>query len=204
MARIKLPSYIKEGHGKMDDAVIITRNGESYMKVYKKVVSKTEGQEEIRRAFKSVVSDWKYLSGIIRESWNRYTKGINASGYNFFMGANVSLRRAGEALELCRGMGEEIPMNFTASPGAASGEIKCEFLSVEPGRHITFFCRKEVEQGVKSPITRHDGGADAMSPFTIAGLESGSDYYVYAVITDAHYESALTVSQSVASLSKAG
>lgn len=198
MAKIKLPSYIKEGHGRMDDAVIVTRNGVPYMMPYRKRSSRTERQEEIRRAFSTVVEDWKYVGGIISDSWVNYTKGTKASGYNAFVGANVTRRRAGDPLELSKDMGCDMLINFTAAPGSLAGEIICEFLSAENGRHITFFVRREMEPGVKSCISRHDADADAASPFTISGLESGAKYYVYAVVTDAQYDKALMVSSSVA------
>ncbi len=205
MAKIKFPSYIKEGHGRMDDAVIVTmQNGDAYMKPYKKVVSKTENQVEVRKAFSSLVKDWKYLSGVISDSWGFLTKGTNAHGYNAFMGANISHRRAGEPIELCRGLGEELLMNFEARPGSSAGEITCSFLTPGQGCHVTIFARKEVEPGIASPISRHEAGETPSSPFIISGLESGEQYYLYAVVTDAEYSSAKTVSQSVAALCAAG
>lgn len=203
MAKITLPSYIKEGHGRMDDAVIVTRNGESYMKVYKKILSNSANQLEIRQAFKSLVADWKYLTGIVSESWNFLTKGTNASGYNAFIGANILHRRAGDPLELCPGLGEEIVMNLTAAPGG-TGQLVCSFLPAETGRHITFFARKDTEPGIKGVIIRFDAGADPVSPYTITGLEPGAKYSVYAVATDAEYEKAKTVSQSSSSTATAG
>ena len=139
MALIKLPSYIKEGHGRMEDAVIITRNGVSFMKPYKKSVSRTEDQEKVRKAFSTLVADWSYLAGIISDSWNLHTKNPNASGYNAFIGSNVSRRRNGEPLELCKGTCGNKLMNFNALPGAGAGEIICEFLPADAGSHITFF-----------------------------------------------------------------
>lgn len=205
MARIKLPSYIKEGHGRMEDAVIVTRKNTTYMMAYNyNPRGKTEKQKEIQNAFKTVVADWKCLDGIIKKVWDLYAKDTNGSGYNIFVGDNVPHRRAGELLELCKGMGEEILMNFEAVPGTSAGEIVCTFLPVEAGCHITFFTRKEVEPGIISPVSRHDAGADPASPFTISGLEAGANYHIYAIVTDAHYESASTVSQSVAASSKAG
>lgn len=205
MAKITLPSYIKEGHGRMEDAVIVTRKGTSYMMHYKKGNRvKTVNQIEVQDAFKTVVADWKNLTGIIRKAWDLYSDEENVSGYNSFMGVNSTHRRAGEPLEICPGMGEEILMNFTTAPGSSAGEIVCEFLPPEAGCHVTFFTRKESESGIKSPITRHDAGADPVSPFTITGRESGADYYIYAIVTDAQYDSALTVSQSVSASSKAG
>jgi len=205
MAKITLPSYIKEGHGRMEDAVIVTRKGTSYMMVYKKTSrEKTVKQQAVQDAFKTVVADWKYLTGIINKAWNVYTDDENVSGYNSFMGVNIPHRRAGEPLELCPGLGEEILMNLTAAPGTSAGEIACTFLPPEAGSHISFFTRKEAEPGIKSPISRHDAGADPVSPFTITGLETGMNYIIYAVVTDAQYDTALTVSQSAAASSVAG
>ena len=204
MAKIKFPSYIKEGGGRMDDAILVTRNGVSYMKPYRKRESLTEKQEEVRLAFATVVEDWKYLGGIISSSWALYADDTPATGYNLFIGKNVSLRRAGEALLLCRDMGEDVLMNFTASPGSSPGEITCEFLPVDDGRHITLFMRKVTEPGVKAPVTRHDAGSNPPSPFTVSGLEQGVQYQVYAIVTDAEYENACSVSQSVAALTAAG
>ena len=101
-------------------------------------------------------------------------------------------------------MGEEILVNLTAAPGTSAGEIVCTFLPAEEGCHITFFTRKEEEPGIKSPIMRHDAGADTVSPFTISGLEPGANYSIYAVVTDAEYDNALTVSQSVSAMSVTG
>ena len=70
--------------------------------------------------------------------------------------------------------------------------------------YSTIFARKEAEPGIKSQISRHDAGAGTVSPFTITGLETGAEYYIYPVVTDTEYDSALTVSQSVAASSVAG
>lgn len=204
MARIKLPSYIKEGNGRMEDAVLVTRGGESYMMIYKKHGSgNSAGQEAVRTAFRTVVTDWRYLDGIIREAWAMPTKGTNVSGYNNFLGANVLRRRDGEPLILCPGMGEEILMNFEATPGNSAGEISCSFLSPEKGCHVTFFTRRITEPGIKALITRHDAGADPASPFIISGLETGAQYHVFAIVTDRAYIDATTVSASVVSISTA-
>lgn len=204
MARIKLPSYIREGNGRMEDAVIVTRGGGSYMMTYKKYSrGNTPGQKEIRRAFKTTVYDWRFLKGIIQDAWGFSTGNTNVSGYNNFIGANVRLRREGKPLVLSPGMGEEIPVNFTASPGNA-GEIVCAFLPPETRCHLTVFARKETAPGEITSVTLHAAGADPVSPFTVTGLEPGVLYSLYAVVTDEAYENAKTVSPSAAAVSAAG
>ncbi|HPS58027.1 MAG TPA: hypothetical protein PK514_07965 [Spirochaetota bacterium] len=205
MARIKLPSYIKEGSGRMEDAVIVTKNGTSYMMVYKKYSrGNTASQAAVNNAFRTVIVDWKYLRGIIRKAWDSSSENGNVSGYNLFIGENMSRRRSGEPIMLCPGMGEEILMNFTAEPGTCAGEVICSFLAAEPGCHVTFFSRKETAPDENSIITRHDAGADLASTFTITGLEPGAQYHIYAVVTDAAYEEAATISASVAAKTESG
>ena len=143
MAKIKLPSYIKEGHGRMDDAVIITRGDKSFMKIYKKYDrGSSPKQVEVRNAFTTIVADWSYLEGIVSDAWDMSNDDPYVSGYNAFLGENLSRRRDGEVLMLCPGMGEEILMNFTAEPGTVAGEVICRFAEAEPGCHVTFFVRR--------------------------------------------------------------
>jgi hypothetical protein len=199
MARIKLPSYLKEGSGRMEDAVIVTRGGESYMMPYKKHDSgNTPAQQAVRDAFKTVVADWKYLKGIIGEAWGLPVMGTNVSGYNHFLGVNASRRRAGLPLVLCPGTGGEVLMNFKAAAGDAPGGIVCSFIPPGQGRHVTFFVRRVTASGVIEPVTRHEAGAGCASPFVITGLEPATAYHVHAIVTDAVYDEANTVSRSVA------
>ena len=203
MAKIKLPSYIKEGGGRMEDAVIVTRGGKSYMMIYKKHDSgNSMGQKAVRSAFKTIVSDWKYLEGIISEAWSMPNRGTNVSGYNSFLGANMLRRRDGQPVILCPGMGEEQIMNFTAVPGKCAGEILCSFQPVGTGNHIAYFARRVTEPGIKAAITRYDAGA--ASHFTITGLDAGAQYHIWAVVTDRAYTEATTVSASAAAVSLAG
>lgn len=203
LAKITLPSYIKEGHGRMDDAVITKWKGVTLMKPYRKPSGVSDKQAEVRMAFKSLVADWKYLGGIIQVSWEKSVAGMSLTGFNAFMGANVVRRRAGEPMELCPAMGEELLMNFAAAPGAAAGTVACSFLPPVTGRHVTFFSRKVADAGLASEIRRHEAGASPVSPFTITGLESGAQYHLYAAVTDAAYDTAKTISASVAAVSAA-
>jgi len=203
MARIILPSYIKEGHGRMDDAVLAKWKGVTYMKPYKKSVSRSEKQVFVRKVFKSLSADWKSLTGIIRGSWEFFVQGKSLTGLNAFIAANFNHRRAGEPLELCPAMGEEILMNFTAEAGSAPGEITCSFLQPAEGCHITFFTREVTELDTQPGFMRHDAGAGSVSPFTLTGLEQGAQYHVFAVVTDAEYVNASTVSVSVSASAEA-
>ena len=206
MAKLTFPSYIKEGHGRMEDAVLSSWKGIPYMKAYKKPssTSLTENQKEIRASFRSLAEDWKSLSGIIRESWNVSVKGISRTGYNAFIGENLARRRAGEPIELSFSMGEDMLTGLTAETGTATGEIICSFIPPESGRHVSFFVRRETDSKGESFITRHDAGPDPASPLTIEGLDAGSEYSVYAVVTDAAYDEAASISRSAPAMAVSG
>lgn len=200
MAKIKLPSYLKEGSGRMEDAVLAQWKGVNYMKPYKKPKNtNTANQESVRAAFSSLVDDWRSLSGIVRTSWSEAIEGQPLTGYNAFIGANCERRRKGEHLDLCPTMGENQVTNFAAAAGTAAGTITCSFSPITTGKHLTLFVRKEVQGAEEATILRHDCGADPASPVTVPALESGKNYTVYALVTDAVYTDAKTVSRSTAS-----
>ena len=195
MAKIVLPSYLKEGSGRMEDAVLMHWKGIPYMRPYKKHAdAKTAEQVAVRNAFTSLVADWGRLAGIVRTAWSASIEGLDISGYNAFIGANSGARRQGEAIELCPPMGEDQVMNFAAAPGTA-GTIACTFAPIAAEKHLTIFVRKETED---ASIVRIDCGAAPASPVTVPSLETGKSYTVYAIVTDAAYADAKTVSRSVA------
>jgi len=173
------------------------------MKRYKKYVSCTGKQSDVRRAFRSVVADWRNIKGIVRDSWNFHARNMNKTGFNAFIGANTSARRAGKPMELCKSMGEEPVKDFAAVPGTASGEIICTFLPAGTGNHITIFVRREAGPEFQSDIKLYNTGAYTASPVTISGLEPGAEYHIYAIVTDKRYDDAAKVSGSVFAISHA-
>ena len=205
MAKIKLPSYIKESSGRMEDEVFVNWKGVAYMRPYRKIKGTcTPKQAEVRKSFSSVRADWKYLSGIIAQTWERSVKDKPMTAVNAFMSVNMKNRRMGEPLDICLSAGEAPLMNFSAAAGSGSGEITCTFLPPETGRHITFFTRIVTDLDARPVIMRHDAGEGTASPFTITGLEPGVQYHVHAVVTDAVYDDAVTLSASVAATASAG
>ena len=182
----------------MDDAVFCTWKGMTYMKPYRKRTGPiSENQEKVRKAFTSLVRDWKYLAGVIHDAWEKAVQGQPKMGFNEFMSRNVKKRRDGVPVELAVSGGEEIPINFAAAAGATAGTISVTFEAIPAEKHLTLFVRKKVALGEETPITRHDCGAAPASPVTIPSLEAATPYEVYAVVTDAAYTDAKTVSASV-------
>jgi len=90
-----------------------------------------------------------------------------------------------------------VVMNFAAAPGSAAGSVSVTFAALPEGKHLTLFARKDVALGEVAPITRQDCGAAPASPVTIALLDAATQYEVYAVVTDAAYNDAKTISASV-------
>ena len=206
MAKITMPSYIKEGSGRMEDAVFAQCRGILYMKHYKKQkYAGTPKQEQVKTAFMSLVADWNSLSGIVRSAWNERCEGQHYNGYNAFIGANSPRRIRGEHLELCPAMGEKPVLGFTAAAGTAAGSISCTFTPIPAGKHLSIFLRRDdvVYEDEAATLIRHDLGADPVSPVTLPSLETGKSYTVYAVVTDAAYGEAKLVSRSIAAAATA-
>ena len=117
-------------------------------------------------------------------------------GYAAFIGANVNKQRAGEPLELFKPLGETPLQNLTAAPGTAAGDIRATFNPVSGGKHVTFFLQKKENGVAVEPIIQKDGGANTASPFMIKALETGKEYYIYGIITDAAYDESTSVSEA--------
>lgn len=103
-------------------------------------------------------------------------------------------------------MGEPGLRSFSAQTGSASGEITCEFMrqAGDTEKYITFFLQKKPNGNGENRITRIETAAGAASPYTISGAETGSEYFVYAVVTDRAYAEAETVSVALSATCSAG
>ena len=90
-------------------------------------------------------------------------------------------------------------------PGG-TGEIVCEvtYPPAFAGRHLTVFTRKRVNGVPVGIYARHDMGEAGASTVSVTGLEAGSEYSVYAILTNAPYTEAVTVSASVGVISHTG
>ena len=93
---------------------------------------------------------------------------------------------------------------FSAEPGGA-GQISCTFTKPEgfENSHVTMFTQKVIAGLGANEMTKHDVG-NSESSFTIAELEPGSEYFVYAVLTDNELSGATIVSESAAMRSNTG
>ncbi len=128
------------------------------------------------------------------------------SGYNAFIQKNFESMKADLALMISTPMAEEPPVNFAAAAGTTAGDIVCSFQEpTDKGKEITLFTQKRANgNGTGQVVIRRHEQPGATSPLTLSGLEPGADYHVYAVITEGPYETAQTVSASVAASAKAG
>ncbi len=207
MAKWKLSPAFTEVHETLGNMVFYDIDGTTHARSRpseREITSPV--QLEVNHAFASVARDWKYLKGVIQDSWGAVSDTKKRrSGYTLFIGANVPLQKKSDPIELSRPLGELPLASFNARAGSAPGEIACEF-SLGPanaGRHVTFFTQRKENGHAGGEIARVDGGADAASPYTLKNLEPGGEYYVYAVVTDKAYAEAKTVSLSRGDLAAA-
>lgn len=171
MASFELSPAFINVRKKLGNMVFYNLEGDVFArKIPKKRSKNTTAQDEINSSFSILSVYWKYLGGIIQESWNIHArKKKRLRGFASFIGANVTRQRNGVPLELSKITGESGLASFSSYTGAASGEIICEFTKYiqDSDKFVTFFRQKKaVDQGLNE-ITRVETQAGASSPFTI-------------------------------------
>ncbi len=207
MGKVRTNAAIKGFSNNIDGFVYYERNGKACVRPYFKPSDpKTHKQQKVRNAFRTLSSLWKQLDGILVESWNALGRTTKVSGYNAFIGANANSQRAGQPLTLCPEYGMEGLTAFTARAGSAAGEIVCEYTPGETvGTPSIMFFAQKTEKGIAGgDLARFDGGPASGPSFTLTGLESGCAYHVYAILTDAPYAEATTVSVARSAICTAG
>ncbi len=206
MSEVELNPTFDGFRKKLGRIVYVNIDGDTFARRYRKPKNpNTPAQIEVRESFKKLSEDWKMMDGVLKQSWSEIAKRKKrVKGYNAFIGANSTRQRAGEFLVLCPALGIQDTLPFTPSPGPNPGEISLTFTPANGGRHLTVFSQIKEEGRASGPLTRHDAGADAPSPYLVTGLESGREYHLYAVLTDAPYETAARVSASTGGAGMAG
>lgn len=199
MAKIKMSPLVSDIRNRMGDVVFSKWKGINYVREYEPPTdARSERQMKVRTTFKTLVVSWRALGSIIRESWNEHVKGQDMSGYNAFIGENYKAVNKEGAFILSKGIGEETAPEITAETGAIAGDITCTLESELPaGKHLTLFTHKKPNGSGMTSLTRHDMGSAITSPVKVSGLESGEEYLVHAIITDAAYHEASMVSPSM-------
>ncbi|MBN2041217.1 MAG: hypothetical protein JW864_14330 [Spirochaetes bacterium] len=209
MSKVTLSPIITDVRNRMGNIVFSKWKDTNYVRQYTiHSTGNSERQIAVREAFATAVSIWKNTGSTLHASWDTFAReqGINMSGYNAFMKANISRILENSAMELFKSTGENGPVSLNAGSAPASGEIICEFTlpASQEQRHVIFFAQRAENGKPAEVLSMHEAGADPASPFTITGLEPGAEYYVYAVIADAAYANAETISATVCITTTAG
>ncbi|MBP7584839.1 MAG: hypothetical protein KBA61_12430 [Spirochaetes bacterium] len=206
MGKVKTNAAIKGFSNNIDGFVYYERDGRTLVRPYRKPANpNTMKQKKVRSAFLALVEAWKHVDGILRESWRIEGRKKKISGYCAFLGRNANFQRSGAPLALSVGNnGMAAPSELVAATGANPGEIQVSFQPVNGGHHLAIFTQKKENGAAGGPLARHDAGGNAASPFTVAGLEAGKTYHVYAVVTDEAYDAATGISASSAAEAVAG
>ena len=197
MSKVTLSPIITDLRNRMGNVVFSKWKETNYVKQYSSHSrGNSERQLEIREAFAVVVAIWKNAGTTLHATWDAYAENLNMSGYNAFIKANISRVLEGAQMELFKSTGEDEPASLNAGTGAASGEIVCEFTLPGSGeqRHVIFFAQRIENNRAAGSISLYQAGPAPSSPFTITGLEAGAEYFVYAIVTNADYANAESVS----------
>ncbi len=206
MAKVTYNTLIKDVRNRLDNVVFSKWKDTSYVRPYTKPSNPNSPEQlKIRNAFSRLVKNWKEADGLLLKSWNNYAKGLNMTGYNAFIGANAKLQKNGEPIELFKPIGEPGLASFNAAKGNNAGEIKCLIQSPNGanGKHLTIFTQKSITGIASGPIARHDMGVINGHEYLLPGLETGTIYFIYAVITNNNYSDASKISESTGTISEA-
>lgn len=88
MAKIKLPQWISEVWGKVDKNNIVFRRAKKTIILESDPspsYTRTKEQDNVRRAYKYALKDWKALDSTQKAYYNKIASHYNLSGYNYFM-----------------------------------------------------------------------------------------------------------------------
>jgi len=88
MAKIKPPKWITEIWGKVDNSRWVYRRGRKTTVLEVDPTpsySRSKGQNNVRKAYRKALDDWRSLSPEQKQEYNRKAYGLSMSGYNLFM-----------------------------------------------------------------------------------------------------------------------
>ena len=206
MSDVNLNPIIEGLSKRFGNVVFVQMNGKTYMRRIGKYHERnSEAQVAIRHTFTRCSEIWKSMPGILPEAWKVFSKNKGGrAGFGAFMHENFSRIRSGEPLVLCRGLGEIILETMTAETGA-SGEIR---VSVGPApsatQCVSVFTQKRTNGISEGVLVRHEFSAGGGTGLSVTGLESGAEYYAYAVVTEGAYIQSTEVSASRGIVCRAG
>lgn len=206
MSQVTLNPVFEGFSRKLGNIVFYKKNGKTFSRRCPVQSGKISvKQSEVRNAFTGTVAVWKNLSAMLKDSWNAYAKKSKKTGYMVFIGKNTVKFRNGEALEISAGTGLEGPKSFSAAPGN-SGEIECKTIFPENSSSQTMhLIAQKVTDKILSPdLIFSEAQCVPEVSHTITGLESGSDYIVYAYISDSIQPDKIKISSCVNAISKPG
>lgn len=204
MGKVRTNIAFKGFSNIIDGLVYYERYGRTCVKAYVKPTDpRTPAQMKVRGALRGLAALWRQMDGIVKESWKSRGRKSRISGYFAFVAENAVKQRDGLAILLCAGHGMEGPERFTAKAGKAAGSIDCEYSAGEGAGdfRVYFFAQRTEKDLSGGNLGRFDGGA--AGAFTVTGLEPGAEYHVHALLTDAAYDEATMVSESLSAVCRA-
>ncbi len=206
MAKVAYNTLGKDVRNRLDNVVFSKWKHTSYIKPYIKPSNPNSPEQlKVRKAFSRLVKNWKEADNLLRATWDNHARGSNMTGYNAFIGANAALQKNGEPLELFKPLGEASLASFQTVKGSSAGEIKCliKYPVSSNGKHLTIFTQTSVDGIATGSIARHDMNIISGDEYVLPGLEGGTKYFVYAVITNNRYQDASAISASIGAISEA-
>ena len=193
MGKIIFDSIVDSINSKVGNFVYSEWKGRPVMRKHsRKKRNMTPLQMEVCNAFGVVAATWKSLPDVVKDTWKPRAVGIAKTEYNIFIGENSNRQRTGRPYVLTGSPGVQSVNDITVSSPAA-GTLSIGFTPPAGPFNLTIILQAIEEASATGVLRVFRDAFTGAVPVAIAGLESGTECFVYCISSAGPLEEALAI-----------